>query len=62
MALARLDALGAKDAALEDGPVHRALSNLKAVLKQRLTVAADKTLKLAVADAIDEAARKIERL
>lgn len=62
VALARLDALGAKDAALEDGPVHRALSNLKAVLKQRLTVAADKTLKLAVADAIDEAARKIERL
>ncbi len=61
-ALARLDALGRKDEALEDGPVYRAMGNLKAALRQRLAGPSDKTLRLAVADAIDEAARKIERL
>jgi DNA-binding PadR family transcriptional regulator len=61
-ALARLDALGARDQAFDEGPVHRAISNLKAVLRQRLSDAADRTMLLAVADAIDEAARKIERL
>ena len=38
------------------------MSNLKAALRQRLSGEADKTLLFAVADAIDEAARKIERL
>ena len=37
-ALARLDALGRKDEALEQGPVYRAISNLKAVLRARLPV------------------------
>jgi DNA-binding PadR family transcriptional regulator len=61
-ALARLDALGRKDEALDAGPVHRAMSNLKAALRQRLSSDADKQLLFSVADAIDEAARKIERL
>lgn len=61
-ALARIDALGRQDEALDTGPVHRAMSNLKAALRQRLSGAADKTFLFAVADAIDEAARKIERL
>jgi len=61
-ALARLDALGRKDEALDAGPVHRAMSNLKAALRQRLSGDADKQLLFSVADAIDEAARKIERL
>jgi DNA-binding PadR family transcriptional regulator len=61
-ALARLDALGAKDEALDQGPVHRAISNLKVVLRQRLSGPADRAMLLAVADVIDEAARKIERL
>jgi DNA-binding PadR family transcriptional regulator len=61
-ALARLDALGRKDEALEQGPVYRAISNLKAVLRQRFTGPVSRELQLAVADEIDEAARKIERL
>jgi DNA-binding PadR family transcriptional regulator len=61
-ALARLEALAQKDAALDTGPVFRAMSNLKAALRQRLTGLPDKQLLFSVADAIDEAARKIERL
>ena len=61
-ALARLDALGRKEEAFEEGPVYRAMGNLKAALRQRLAGPSDKALRLAVADAIDEAARKIERL
>jgi DNA-binding PadR family transcriptional regulator len=61
-ALARLDALGRKDEALDAGPVHRAMGNLKAALRQRLSGEAEKPLLFAIADAIDEAARKIERL
>jgi DNA-binding PadR family transcriptional regulator len=61
-ALARLDALARKDEALDTGPVFRAMSNLKAALRMRLAGAPDKPLLFAVADAIDEAARKIERL
>jgi DNA-binding PadR family transcriptional regulator len=61
-ALARLDALSRKDEALDTGPVFRAMSNLKAALRIRLADKADKPLLFAVADAIDEAARKIERL
>ena len=61
-ALARIDALGRKDEALDAGPVHRAMSNLKAALRQRLSGEPGKALLFAVADAIDEAARKIERL
>lgn len=61
-ALARLEALASKDAALGTGPVFRAMSNLKAALRQRLNGEPSKDLVFAVADAIDEAARKIERI
>jgi len=61
-ALARLDALKRKDEALGAGPVFRAMSNLKSALSQRLAGEPDKPLLFAVADALDEAARKIERL
>ena len=61
-ALARLDALARKDEALDTGPVFRAMSNLKAALRMRLAGEPDKTLLFSVADAIDDAARKIERL
>jgi DNA-binding PadR family transcriptional regulator len=61
-ALARLDALAQTSAALDAGPVFRAMSNLKAALRQRLGNAPDKETIFAVADALDEAARKIERL
>ena len=61
-ALARIDALGRKDEALDAGPVHRAMSNLKAALRQRLSASPTRLSCFAVADAIDEAARKIERL
>ena len=61
-ALARLHALARKDEALDTGPVFRAMSNLKAALRQRLMGEPAKQLLFSVADAIDEAARKIERL
>jgi DNA-binding PadR family transcriptional regulator len=61
-ALARIDALGKKDEALDGGPIHRAMSNLKTALRQRLSSQADKQLLFAIADEIDEAARRIERL
>ena len=60
--LARLDGLGRTDSALDEGPVFRAMSNLKAALRQRLAGEVDKQLLFSVADEIDEAARKIERL
>jgi len=61
-ALARLDELRRKSEVVDAGPVFRAMSNLKAVLHQRLTGKPDKELLFSVADLIDEAARKIERL
>jgi DNA-binding PadR family transcriptional regulator len=61
-ALARLDQLRRRGEAVDAGPVFRAMGNLKAVLQQRLADQADKQLLFSVADAIDEAARKIERL
>ena len=61
-ALERLEALAHKDAAIDTGPVYRAMSNLKAVLRQRLTGSPEMAVVFAVADAIDETARKIERL
>ena len=61
-ALARLDELRRRGEALDAGPVFRAMANLKAVLQQRLGGQTDKALIFSVADAIDEAARKIERL
>ncbi|MDB5650509.1 MAG: PadR family transcriptional regulator [Hyphomicrobiales bacterium] len=61
-ALARLDKLRLSGEALDAGPVFRAMNNLKAVLRQRLNAQSEKQLLFSVADAIDEAARKIERL
>jgi DNA-binding PadR family transcriptional regulator len=59
----RLAALGEHHARTSGGPIRRAMGNLRAVLQERLggsEVDAD-TLH-AVADILDEAARKIERL
>jgi len=61
-ALARLEALRRRGEALDAGPVMRAMANLRTALQQRVANAADKELLFAVADLIDEAARKIERL
>jgi DNA-binding PadR family transcriptional regulator len=61
-ALARLDALGKKEEALDAGPVYRAMSNLKAALRAKLAGEPGRELLFSVADEIDEAARKIERL
>jgi DNA-binding PadR family transcriptional regulator len=61
-ALARLDQLRRKGEVFDAGPVFRAMTNLKAVLQQRLVDPYDKQLMFSVADLIDEAARKIERL
>ena len=62
VALARLDELRQKSEVVDAGPVFRAMSNLKAVLQQRLSGQPEKELLFSVADLIDEAARKIERL
>jgi DNA-binding PadR family transcriptional regulator len=61
-ALARLDALGDRAMPMEAGPVARAMQNLKTALSQRLSNQPDKKVLFEVADLIDEAARKIERL
>lgn len=61
-ALARLEELRKRSEVVEAGPVFRAMSNLKAVLQQRLSGHPEKELLFSVADLIDEAARKIERL
>jgi DNA-binding PadR family transcriptional regulator len=61
-ALARLEQLRRRGEALDSGPVFRAMSTLRAALQQRLANKPDKQLVFSVADAIDEAARKIERL
>ena len=62
VALARFDELRKKSEVVDTGPIYRAMSNLKAVLHQRLAAQPDKELLFSVADLIDEAARKIERL
>jgi DNA-binding PadR family transcriptional regulator len=61
-ALARLDEVGARAAPIEAGPVARAISNLRTALHQRLADAGDRKVLFEVADILDEAARKIERL
>lgn len=66
VALQRLDALGRSNETLDTGPIYRAMTNLKTALQQRLSggadTSADKSIVFAIADAIDETARKIERL
>lgn len=61
-ALARLEALRKRGEATDMGPVFRAMTNLKTVLQQKALDAGNKQQLLDVADLIDEAARKIERL
>jgi DNA-binding PadR family transcriptional regulator len=61
-ALARLEALRKRGEAMDKGPVFRAMTNLKTVLQQKSLDAGAKEQLLDVADIIDEAARKIERL
>lgn len=61
-ALARLDALRMKSEVMDTGPIFRAMSNLNAVLHERLSDRPEKDLLFSVADILDEAARKIERL
>ncbi len=61
-ALARIDAVGERAKPMEAGPVARAMGNLRTALHQRLNETADKKVLFEVADILDEAARKIERL
>jgi DNA-binding PadR family transcriptional regulator len=61
-ALQRLKALGQENHWSETGPVWRAMQNLKTVLGDRLSNAPDKATLFGVAELLDEAARKIERL
>ncbi len=62
VALSRLEQLRLRSELMHAGPVFRAMSNLKAVLQQRLAGQNDKQTLFSVADLIDEAARKIERM
>lgn len=61
-AMARLDALSAAGDQIDSGPVARAMQNLTVVLQQSLTGKKEKQTLFEIADLIDEAARKIERL
>lgn len=61
-ALARLEMLRKRGEAMDMGPIFRAMTNLKTVLQQKALDAGNKTQLLDVAEIIDEAARKIERL
>ena len=62
-ALARLQALADIRGRTDAAPVARAMQNLKTALHDRLSRAGvDKAIIFEVADLIDEAARKIERL
>lgn len=61
-ALARLETLGATGGQIDSGPVARAMQNLTVVLKQSLSGMKEKQTLFEIADLIDEAARKIERL
>ncbi len=61
-ALARLETLRKRGEAVDAGPVFRAMTNLKTVLQQKALSSANKEQLFAVAEILDEAARKIERL
>ncbi|MBB4276300.1 PadR family transcriptional regulator [Rhizobium mongolense] len=60
--LARIEALRFRGSSVAAGPVGRAMQNLKTALGQRLAGTPDKELLLSVAEIIDEAVHKIERL
>jgi DNA-binding PadR family transcriptional regulator len=61
-ALAKLEAVRASASQADAGPVSRAMQNLAVVLDQRLATTQEKQALFDIADLIDEAARKIERL
>lgn len=61
-ALARLETLRKRGEAMDMGPVFRAMTNLKTVLQQKALDAGNKEQLFSIAEIIDEAARKIERL
>ena len=61
-ALARLEGLRQRSETIEKGPVFRAMNNLKVALRGRLDENSEKETLFSIADIIDEAARKIERL
>jgi DNA-binding PadR family transcriptional regulator len=60
--LARIEALRFRGANLSAGPVGRAMQNLKTALGQKLVGDPTRELQLDVAEIVDEAVRKIERL
>lgn len=60
--LARIEALRFRGADVSAGPVGRAMQSLKTALGQRLAGEPVRELQLDVAEIIDEAVRKIERL
>lgn len=59
---ARLDQFAAENRRMDSGPVWRAMQNLRTALQQRLAGISEKEVALNVAEIIDDAARKIERL
>ena len=62
-AFARLAALGEEGARANPAPIRRAMMNLRTAAIQRMSAdSADKETAFAIADILDEAARKIERL
>lgn len=62
-AFARLAALGEEEARVDPTPIRRAVMNLRTAAIQRMGApGADRETAFAIADLIDEAARKIERL
>ena len=62
-AMARLAALAEVRERTDSAPIERAMSNLKAALRDRLSLKdADRAVQLEVARLLDEAAGKIERL
>jgi DNA-binding PadR family transcriptional regulator len=62
-AFARLAAMGEEEARVDPTPIRRAVMNLRTAAIQRMGAPdADRETAFAIADLIDEAARKIERL
>ncbi|MGR9250751.1 PadR family transcriptional regulator [Rhizobium leguminosarum] len=60
--LARIEALRFRGTDMSAGPIGRAMQGLKTALGQKLVGEPTRDLQLDVADIIDEAVRKIERL
>ncbi len=61
-AMARIAEVGSEASRTSAGPVSRSMQNLAAVLRNRLSASQDQQTLFDVAEIIDEAARRIERL